>query len=177
MLSPAELSRLWQKHAPALLLVARGYCSRVADGAAEDCLQEAFIRLARQNPPPESCVAWLMTAVRNAAIDVVRMQKRRKARELTVARDRPAWLIPSETTTANTCTTDQIEGVLQTLDDLTRDVVVAHLWNDMTFRQIADVLKVSSATAHRRYEAGLEQLRARIVLNSQPELNAVGTDA
>ncbi len=162
MLSSAELLRLWQKHAAALLLLARGHCGRVAGGVAEDCVQEAFIRLASQQSAPDKPSAWLVRTVRNAVIDAVRSEQRRTNREQLAARDRPAWLEPLESSSLDVPSPDEILSALQTLDDETRDILVAHLWNDMTFRQIAEVFDISHATAHRKYEAGIEQLRAAL---------------
>lgn len=159
MLSSAELSGLWHKHAAALLLIARGRCGSKAGAAAEDCVQEAFVRLASQDPPPDIPGAWLMKTVRNAAIDVVRSENRRSHREERVARNRPAWLMADTTKAYERLSTEEVQIALQQLSDDTRDIVVAHLWNNMSFREIADAVGVSSATAHRRYESGLQQLR------------------
>ncbi|MCA9008929.1 MAG: sigma-70 family RNA polymerase sigma factor [Planctomycetaceae bacterium] len=170
MLSSAELSRLWDTHAAALLLMARGRCGRVAGTEAEDCVQEAFIRLATQDPVPNDPAAWLMRVVCNAAIDAIRMQHRRVHREAQASNARPAWLQPADGTTLDAPSSDEIQRALLLLDDVTRDIVVAHLWNDMTFRQIAEVFDISSATAHRKYEAGIAALRS--VMKTRTESNA-----
>lgn len=57
---------------------------------------------------------------------------------------------------------DEVQRALQTLDDETREVVIAHLWNNMTFRQIAEAFAMSPATTHRRYEAGIDSLRTSL---------------
>lgn len=175
MLSSEELSRLWQKHADALLLIARGHC-RTLRGAADDCVQEAFIRLAACEPSPEVPSAWLMKTVRNAAIDAVRSQHRRAAREQVVARDRQAWLKPVDACSLDVPSSEQIQNSLQKLDDTTRDIVVAHLWNDMTFRHIADVFDMSHATVHRRYEAGIKQLRLQMTQYTTHESSTMGNE-
>jgi RNA polymerase sigma-70 factor (ECF subfamily) len=43
-----------------------------------------------------------------------------------------------------------------------REVIVAHLWGELTFEQIADLIGTSSSTAHRWYIAGLTTLRERL---------------
>lgn len=174
MLSSEELSLLWQQHAPALLLIARGYC-RSANGVAEDCVQEAFIRLARQEPQPNIPSAWLLTTVRNAAIDAVRSHQRRTQREQIVAGDRPLWFEPVDTLNLDSPSTERIQNALQELDDSTRDIVVAHLWNNMTFRQIASAFDLSAATAHRKYENGIEQLRAKMTADTASETHSTST--
>lgn len=162
MLSSAELSRLWRAHAAALLLLARSRCGTAAASAAEDCVQEAFIRLAAQEPAPDEPAAWLLKVVRNAALDAVRDQNRRSAREATAVSFRSAWLEPADPTSLDNPSADEIQNALKNLDDVTRDIVVAHLWNNMTFRQIAEAFELSHATAHRKYEAGISELRLLI---------------
>ena len=142
--------------------MARAHLSAAAGSDAEDCVQESFIRLASQQPAPDDPAAWLMRVVRNAAIDAIRSQRRRRDREIHAGCERHTWLEPINSATLDLPSFDQIQAVLMTLDDVTRDVVVNHLWNDMTFRQIAEVLEMSPATSHRRYEAGIEAMRTQL---------------
>lgn len=157
MLSPKKLSELWNRHSAALLLVARGHCGSVLPAFAEDCVQEAFVRLAALKKDPESAAGWLMICVRNSAIDAVRSQLRRTKREAAVAKCKPRWFQPNSDVVDSDHT--QLQRTLSQLDQETRDIVIGHLWNDMTFRQLAEVVGLSSATVHRRYEDGIEQMR------------------
>ena len=159
MLTSTELSQLWRDHAAALLLLARSRCGKSASDIAEDCVQEAFIRLATREPVPDDPAAWLMTVVRNVTIDAIRSQQRRSHREAAAIAGHPAWLEPVDVLATHTPSADDIEQTLKQLDDDVRDVVVAHVWNKMTFRQIADAFELSPAKAHRMYSAGIEQLK------------------
>ena len=160
MISSAELTRLWREHAAALLLLARSRCG-VAIAQAEDCVQEAFIRLAAQAIVPQDCVAWLARVVRNAAIDAARSQRRRMRHEMT-SRESRTELFEVADIAADRAQSEQVQLVLETLDEETRDVVIAHLWNNMTFRQIAEAFGLSTATAHRKYESGINSLRTSL---------------
>jgi RNA polymerase sigma-70 factor (ECF subfamily) len=51
---------------------------------------------------------------------------------------------------------------LATLDLEVREVVVARVWGGLTFDEIAKLVGCSLPTAHRRYHAGLTELRARL---------------
>ena len=62
-MGPSLLASLFDVHAAALALYARQWC----DGP-EDIVQEAFVKLARQRPPPDRAVPWLYRVVRNGAI-------------------------------------------------------------------------------------------------------------
>jgi RNA polymerase sigma-70 factor (ECF subfamily) len=43
-----------------------------------------------------------------------------------------------------------------------REVMVARLWGGLTFAEVAELVGCSLATAQRRYQAGLTQLRERL---------------
>lgn len=158
LLSSAELSRLWKKHSGALLLIARGHCGRTGNDS-DDCVQEAFVKLATQNPIPDDPVAWLARVVRNSAIDAIRSNQRRVNREAEAMAQRPVWLEPVDPSALDNPSPSEIQDALKILDDVARDIVVAHIWNQMTFRQIAEAFGLPAATTHRKYEAGIEALR------------------
>jgi RNA polymerase sigma factor (sigma-70 family) len=150
--------------------MARGRCGVAAVSEADDCLQDAFMRLAAQDPVPDDPAAWLVRVVRNAAIDAIRANRRKVDRETQAFGERPVWLEPVDITALDNPSPDDIQRALLTLDDTTRDIVVAHLWNEMTFRQIADAFEMSPATTHRKYEAGIAALRN--VMKTQTESNS-----
>ena len=153
MISPSEITKLWRTYANGLGLFARVRCSANAD----DLVQEAFLRLARQSQTPEDTLAWLAKTVRNLAIDTARSESRRRKREQLFVEQK------STTNTAefqaNICTSADVAEVLLKLDETDRDIVVAHIWNSMNFRQIASAFSMSASTANRRYLAALKQLK------------------
>lgn len=61
-LDAAELAKLIENQAACLQLWVRSRCA-----ASEDVVQEAFCRLAVQEPPPDNPVAWLYRVCRNLA--------------------------------------------------------------------------------------------------------------
>lgn len=171
MLSSKQLSELWNRHSAALLLVARGHCGAVLPSFAEDCVQEAFVRLAALKKDPDSAAGWLMICVRNSAIDAVRSQLRRTKREAAAAESKPQWFQPHRESTGEDHV--RLQQTLNQLDQQTRDIVIGHLWNDMTFRQLAEVVELSSATVHRRYEDGIEQMRNLMTDSNPSKVEAV----
>jgi len=50
-----------------------------------------------------------------------------------------------------------------------REILVARLWGNLTFEDIAATVGASAATCHRRYTEGLTQLRARLGVKPEPE--------
>jgi len=43
-----------------------------------------------------------------------------------------------------------------------REVIIARIWGGLTFAEIAELVNCSLPTAHRRFQAGLMQLRERL---------------
>jgi RNA polymerase sigma-70 factor (ECF subfamily) len=73
MMTPTEVARLINAHAAPLVLCARQWCDE-----PEDVVQEAFVKLVRQSRVPDDRVAWLYRVVRNGALDVAKMARRRQ---------------------------------------------------------------------------------------------------
>lgn len=153
MISPEELSRLWQKHAPRLLLIARAIGE-----PAEDAVQEAFIRLAQQATLPDEPLAWLVRVVRNQLIQWHRSGLRRGRRNEQAATAR-GWFIDDDQ--GDRLDADELTQALKRLPDVQRQIVVLHLWGELSFEQIAATVSLSRATAHRRYLEAIHTLRAR----------------
>src|ERR1051325_9136451 len=93
-MKPVEIGYWFEELAPGLVLYARSLVGlgRAKNGAweAEDLVQEAFIRLARQRALPANVRAWMLVTIRNAALDAIKSAKRRHARDQEVGRAR--WL-------------------------------------------------------------------------------------
>jgi RNA polymerase sigma-70 factor (ECF subfamily) len=152
-MDPQRLGELLDRHGPALVLFARQWCRD-----AEDVVQEGFVRLAGERPPPERPLAWLFRVVRNGAISAGRSEGRRKRRESTVAQRR-AWFAPTENRALHA---DVVTEALASLPVDQRETIVAHLWGELTFDEIAQLVGQSKSTVHRQYQAGLAALRERL---------------
>ncbi len=146
------LGRLYRQHAPALQLYARQWAN-----GGEDFVQEAFVRLAQESPPPERILPWLYRVIRNLALAHYRGDTRRRRRE--IRRAGPvAWFAPIDEQLDAQDATD----MLAQLALETREVIVARLWGGLTFAEIAELVGCSLPTAQRRYQAGLTELRERL---------------
>lgn len=154
MMEAEQLSRWLDEYAAALVLYARQWCA-----APEDVVQEAFVKLAAQRPPPHNVAGWLYRVVRNGALAAARAERRRRRHEAAAAERTPNWFVPSE---AARLDAESATAALQALPLEQREIVVAHLWGGLTFEQIGELTGVSSSTAHRRYLAGLSALRERL---------------
>jgi RNA polymerase sigma-70 factor (ECF subfamily) len=150
-MGPDALGRLIDTHGPALVLLARQWCP----AAAEDVVQDAFLKLATADPTPTRPVPWLFTVVRNGAMMAARAERRRRTHESRAIRTTP-WFAPTDTAGLDA---EQATAALQTLPPDQRDAIVAHLWGGLTFDDVGELMGLSAATAYRRYTAGLATLR------------------
>ena len=48
--------------------------------------------------------------------------------------------------------------MIERLPPLEREIVVARIWGDLPFDEIAELVDVSTSTAHRRYQKALAML-------------------
>ena len=150
MMSPGEVASLIDTHAAPLLLYARQFCD-----AAEDVVQEAFVKLVAAPRRPDEVVGWLYRVVRNGAIDAARVSRRRKARECAVAKP-VRWFVEDEVAGLDAAVA---VAALERLPQEQREAIVARLWGGLGFEQIAAVAGCSASTAFRRFTAGIEELR------------------
>lgn len=132
------------------LLVWVGQC----DGMAEDVVQQAFIALSAQAIVPENPVAWLYKTSRHFAINERKKLCRHRVRQAAVAQpeSQPCELWQTE---QSADLADQLRG----LPDELRETVVAHIWGEMPFAEIAAITGRSQATVWRQYQSALDQLR------------------
>jgi RNA polymerase sigma-70 factor (ECF subfamily) len=152
-MSPHDLARLVDTHGPPLLMYARQWCS-----APEDVVQEAFVKLMALRHPPREVVPWLYRVVRNAALDAGKTSRRRQQREQAVARPE-SWFLESS---VDGLDADSAVAALQNLPMDQREVIIARIWGDLSFEEIAQVAGCSASTAFRRFSAGIEALQKEL---------------
>lgn len=160
-----RLAGWFDAHAPGLLLYARQWVTDRA--AAEDLVQDAFIRLMEQGRPPANVRAWLYRAVRSLAIDAARSSARRGRRERAVAGLRGAWFDgrPDDRIDAAAA-----QAALQELPAVQRQVVVLRLWSGLTLAETAEVSGLPLSTAYDHYRIALATLRQTMGATPCPTL-------
>ena len=126
----------------ALLLLSRTY-----GDSAEDCVQECFIRLAIQEPGHDNPKARPFRAERHASNSQVRSAQRRREWEFAVFRERLRWFETRPVEDNELPDADQLQNALSKLEHQTRDLIVAHIWANMTFRDIASAFDLKTVVA------------------------------
>ncbi len=149
-----RLQELIDQHGRALKLYARQWCL-----SPEDAVQEALIDLLRQQPVPDNLVSWLYVAVRRRAINVARGETRRATRQQHAAEQRPRWFEPTDDELDETI---ECERLLANLSILEREILVAKLWGEQTFAEIATLVNQPVSTVHRKYHQALQTLQSQL---------------
>jgi RNA polymerase sigma factor (sigma-70 family) len=148
--SIADLELLYRQHGAALLLFALAITGERS--RAQDAVHQVFVNLLesgdlRRASEPK---AYIFGCVRNAVLD------ERKRQDRNQPLDDSAWFSPPDRDYA---AEQNLRNALAVLPDDQREVVVLHIWGELTFAQIGDLLKVSSNTAASRYRYALGKLR------------------
>lgn len=150
-----ELLRdILERHADALTLYARQFLDF---HSAEEVVQDAIFRLLREKTPVDNPLAWLYKVVRNATLSRHRSDSRRRHRE--TRRASQSWFEPNA---SDRIDAEIVTEKLRDLPEELREILVLHLWSELSFAAIAELLGVSKATAFRKYEEGLKTLRKNI---------------
>ena len=144
-----EVRRLYDVHGRALLAYA---CAFLHDRPeAEDVLHQVFLQLLRDGGTEISSPGYLFRAVRNRVLNHLRG----RSREVPLDNNNVEWL---ESPSGSPETALALQSALGTLPQEQREVIVLHVWGEMTFEEVAAVVGVSPNTAASRYRYGLAKL-------------------
>lgn len=146
-----RLAKLIERHGASLQLWVRSCCD-----STEDAVQEAFTKLAVQDPEPDNPVAWLYQVSRNVALKRRRSDRRRRDREWASAQ---AEVVAAPSDPLEIA---DLQAAVAALADELREVLVARIWGQLTLEEIGQMCGLSTATAFRRYREALEALRTKI---------------
>ncbi len=137
--------------------------------AAEDCLQDAFVQVWRNHtsfhPERGSVKSWLLTIVRNAAID------RHRGREGRARQDRPIdeveYLLSENddphVQAVDSMQAEQIQAAIRSLPDEQREAITLAFFNGLTHQEIAERMGVPLGTVKGRMRLGLKKMRQQLV--------------
>jgi RNA polymerase sigma-70 factor (ECF subfamily) len=150
-----EIETLYRQHGAALLLFASAISGD--RGRAQDAVHQVFLK-AIENGSVSQAInkkAYLFACVRNAVLNDAKVQDRTMRLDVN-----SAWFSPP----GRDYTGEQnLRRALGKLPDDQREVIVLHVWGELTFSEIADLLGVSSNTAASRYRYALAKLRGSML--------------
>ena len=120
--------------------------------AAEDAMQETFLRLLRfagEYKKGESARAWIMAVARNAAIDLLRKRRPTESDDA----------LESVAVQSDFSEAIEMNEILSALDDLDRDIVVLKAVDGFRFKEIGTIVGLSPDAAQKRYRRAIEKLK------------------
>ena len=143
-----QIRKLYEHHSRGLFAYACSFVSSFA--SAEDALHQVFERILRGDLEIEGePVPYLYRAVRNVALNQIRNRSREVNLEDT-------WL---ESPAGMELSGFELQSSLKDLPEEQREVIVLHVWGEMSFDEVAAALGISPNTAASRYRYGLSKLR------------------
>jgi RNA polymerase sigma-70 factor (ECF subfamily) len=174
------LGELYDRHASTALATALRVVGSREE--AEDVVHEAFVavwrKIDRFDAERGALRAWLMTVVRNRAIDRVRARRPRidlddaDERSLLRTGPNPTW----EAALARASASD-IQVALARLPDEQRRAVELAYFEGYTYREVADVTGVPPGTANGRLRLALAKLREALQGSSGAPLLAAEAES
>jgi RNA polymerase sigma-70 factor (ECF subfamily) len=163
---------IFDRHGGAAFSLAYRMCGRRA--MAEDIVQEAFVSLwrsgARYDATRGSVRTWVLSVVRNRAIDAFRREDAKGGRD--VGEEGLAERMPAaELTDAEVERRDEARQIRKALIELPpdqRQVIELAYFGGFSHSQIADMLALPSGTVKGRMRLGLTKMR--LALADAPEV-------
>jgi len=151
-------------------------CTRMLGDAhrGEDLAQEAFTKIfarRKEYEPRGKFSTFLWRVALNLCYDELRRRDRRRETsldaELSNEDTYTADELPPDVSMAREETAERVRGALMRISEAYRSVLVLRHYEDLKFREIADVLDIPEGTVKSRMAEGLSQL-ARL-LEGEPE--------
>jgi RNA polymerase sigma-70 factor (ECF subfamily) len=155
MTQATQLTGWFEAYAAPLVLYARQWLARPA---AEDIVQEAFVRLMLQKNPPDNVRAWLYRAVRNLAISQWRSTQRRLRLEESLAREEQCFEPPG----GESLDAQAAAEAMRDLPPVMREIIVMRIWGQLKLAEIASITEMPLSSVFYQYQQGLAEIRKRM---------------
>ncbi len=162
------MEELYRRHAGPVLRAASRLTHCTC--AAEDILQDIFLRLSREphrfDPARGSLRALLVTMARGRAIDLLRSEAARTARHARVAA--AVATRNAEDEAIRRFTAGEVRNALHGLRPEVRQALALAYFGGLTYREVALQLGVPEGTAKGRIRAGLLEMREQLEPSGRP---------
>jgi RNA polymerase sigma-70 factor (ECF subfamily) len=158
------LAEAYRRHAGSVYALARRL---LADGTlAEEVVQEVFLRLwdhpDRFDPDRGSLRSFLLAGCHGRAVDLIRSESSRRARESREHRERAEAGYDIEHEVLDLVVADSVRVALATLPAEERAAIELAYFGGHTYREVAVELGEPEGTVKSRIRAGLRRLRTNL---------------
>jgi RNA polymerase sigma-70 factor (ECF subfamily) len=158
------LAEAYRRHGGAVFGLARRILSDPA--RSEEIVQEVFLRLwnepERFDPARGSLRSFLLAQAHGRAVDLVRSDTSRRAREVKEAKAAAEAGYDIEHEVWDLAVADQVRAALDTLPDDERRAIELAYFGGHTYRDVATVLDTPEGTVKSRIRVGLKRMRASL---------------
>jgi RNA polymerase sigma-70 factor (ECF subfamily) len=158
------LAEAYRRHGGAVFGLARRILSDPA--RSEEIVQEVFLRLwnepERFDPARGSLRSFLLAQAHGRAVDLVRSDTSRRAREVREAKAAAEAGYDIEHEVWDLAVADQVRAALDTLPDDERRAIELAYFGGHTYRDVATVLDTPEGTVKSRIRVGLKRMRASL---------------
>jgi len=135
-------------------------------GKAEDCVQDAFMRVWKSSstfdPALGSLRSWLVATVRNRAIDIMRAQKRDIGRELDLGFDISDDRANPESEASSSFERRAVRAAIVHLPREQRKTLELSYFAGFTHTEIAEIMDVPLGTVKSRMRLALEKMSSHL---------------
>ena len=158
------LAEAYRRHGGAVYGLAKRLLTDQA--RAEDVVQEVFVRLwndpDRFDPDRGSLRSFLLTTAHGRAIDVLRSDTARRAREERQAKEQATAGYDISHEVWDMALAEHVRSALSALGDGERQAIELAYFGGRTYREVAEELGVAEGTVKSRIRVGLKRLRVEL---------------
>jgi RNA polymerase sigma-70 factor, ECF subfamily len=146
-----QIESLYRQYGGPLLLFAISICGE--SSRAQDAVHHVFLKLMETGSLKIAIdqKAYLFASVRNVLLNEIKSRQR----NVPIDPER-LWFEPPDRDHAAEL---KLRRALQSLPEDQRQVVFLHIWGELTFAQVAEILNISPNTTASRYRYALTKLR------------------
>jgi len=154
------LAEAYSRHGTSVHAVAQRVCGDRAADVTQDVFVGLWRRPERFDPERGTLGAFLRVQAHGRAIDLLRSDGARRAREVTDHRRRRDPAAPVEDVAMGRLAGDDAWQLLSRLSDAERQAITLAYFSDHTYREVATLIGLPEGTVKSRIRAGLARLRA-----------------
>jgi RNA polymerase sigma-70 factor (ECF subfamily) len=157
----SALAEVYRRHGGAVYGLARRVVG--SDGPAEEVTQDVFVDLWRRperfDPARGSLRSFLLAVAHGRAVDIVRADSSRVAREERHARQTAIGGYDLENQVWDLAVADQVKQAVAALPEAERQAIELAYFGGHTYQEVAALLREAEGTVKSRIRRGLQRMR------------------